>query len=43
MALIGSRRFSMFISASSWFSYVLSVLIGSQLSSVVLAGSQWFS
>ena len=39
MALCGSRRISMFVSASCWFLYVLSVLIGSQLSSVVIAGS----
>ena len=35
MALSGSRRFSMFLSASCWLSYVLSVLIGS-LASMVL-------
>ena len=43
MALCGSRRLSMLVSASCWFSYVFSVLIGSQLFSVVIAGSQWFS
>ena len=36
MVLNSSRRFSMFLSASCWFSYVLSVLIRSR-------GSQWFS
>ena len=43
MVLSGSRRFSMFLSASCWFSYVLSVLIGSQRFSFVLSGSRRFS
>ena len=41
MVRSGSRRFSMFLSASCWFTLVLSVLIFSQWFSVVLAGSQW--